>query len=177
MSKTASPFPEVRRVITGHTADAQPVLLRDEVTERVFVSPDHLNSVFNIYRTDQVPANNDGVQGEWKDVIADKPFGKDTLVSAEGAVVRVFDYAPGATSPMHRTESLDFGIIHSGTITLTLDDGVTKTLNKGDVIVQRGTIHSWKNESDEWTRMYWVVVGAKAVEVNGQVLGEQWPKP
>ncbi|THH13838.1 hypothetical protein EUX98_g9676 [Antrodiella citrinella] len=118
------------------------VIIRDEIAERISPDSDSPVSIFNIYRTDQVPANNDEVEGQWKDVIADKPIGWDSLSSPEGAVVRVFDYALGVSAPMHRTESLDFGILHSGSIVLTLEGGVTKTLNRGDVIVQRGTIHS-----------------------------------
>lgn len=68
---------------------------------------------------------------------------------------------------MHRTESLDFGIVFSGSIVLEMEGGESKTLKQGDVIVQRGTIHRWKNESDEWTRIYWVVAGA----FSGQVIG------
>ena len=97
---------------------------------------------------------------------------------------------------MHRTESLDFGIIMQGSIVLELEGGETTTLKQGDVIVQRGTIHSWKNPSaEDWTRIYWVVIGefctrvhvrqkliqgnvtgAKPVEVNGQVLGQDWSR-
>ena len=60
---------------------------------------------------------------------------------------------------MHRTESLDFGIVGRGSIVLEFESGETSILKEGDVIVQRGTIHSWKNVSDEWARIYFVVLG------------------
>lgn len=60
---------------------------------------------------------------------------------------------------MHRTESLDFGIVGRGSIVLEFESGEISTLKEGDVIVQRGTIHSWKNVSDEWARIYFVVLG------------------
>lgn len=54
--------------------------------------------------------------------------------------------------------SIDYGIVHSGKITCILDDGERIHLNAGDVILQRGTIHEWANETDEWTRMYFVML-------------------
>jgi quercetin dioxygenase-like cupin family protein len=46
-----------------------------------------------------------------------------------------------------------------GSIVLILDNNERVTLNEGDIIVQRGTIHGWINETDEWTRMYFVMLG------------------
>ena len=61
--------------------------------------------------------------------------------------------------PFHRTHSLDYGIVAKGTIVLELDDGKRVTLKEGDTIVQRGTIHAWRNESTEWARIYFIVLG------------------
>jgi hypothetical protein len=41
----------------------------------------------------------------------------------------------------HRTQSIDFGVVLKGTITMVLDDGSETTFNEGDVCVQRGTDH------------------------------------
>ena len=59
--------------------------------------------------------------------------------------------------PMHRTVSIDFGVVMSGSITCILDGGDRVTIYPGDVIIQRGTIHAWLNESNEWARIYFVV--------------------
>lgn len=59
----------------------------------------------------------------------------------------------------HRTHSLDYGIVNKGTIVLQLDNGKRVTLNEGDVVVQRGTIHTWRNESTEWARIYFILLG------------------
>ena len=45
-----------------------------------------------------------------------------------------------------------------GSVTLILENNQKTTLNAGDVVVQRGTLHGWKNETDEWTRMYFVML-------------------
>lgn len=42
---------------------------------------------------------------------------------------------------MHRTISVDYGVVLKGEIELVLDDGVKTLMKEGDVVVQRGTIH------------------------------------
>lgn len=42
---------------------------------------------------------------------------------------------------MHRTISLDYAVVLEGEIDLVLDNNLTKTMRKGDVAVQRGTVH------------------------------------
>ena len=55
---------------------------------------------------------------------------------------------------------------------LILDDGSeTHLKNPGDTVVQRGTLHAWKNPSStNWTRWATVVVDAKPVIVEGKEL-------
>ena len=53
----------------------------------------------------------------------------------------------GLQSPVHRTASIDYGIVLEGEITLVLDDSEV-TLQAGDVVVQRGTDHAWANRGD-----------------------------
>ncbi len=43
--------------------------------------------------------------------------------SGQGTVVRIVEFAPGAPKFMHRTETLDYGIVLSGECDLELDDG------------------------------------------------------
>jgi hypothetical protein len=40
-----------------------------------------------------------------------------------------------------------------------LDNGAELTLKKGDVCVQRGTIHGWENKSDKPARVYFILTG------------------
>jgi quercetin dioxygenase-like cupin family protein len=62
---------------------------------------------------------------------------------------------------MHRTESIDYGIVLEGAIVLSLDDGSETLLRPGDVVVQRGTDHAWENRTDEATRMVFVLVDGR----------------
>lgn len=63
----------------------------------------------------------------------------------KGTSCTVIEVPPRIDIPMHRTASLDYGIVIDGTTELILDSGETKVLGKGDVFVQRGTAHSWRN--------------------------------
>jgi len=58
---------------------------------------------------------------------------------------------------MHRTESIDYGIVIEGEITLVLDDGEAP-LKPGSVVIQRGTNHAWANRSGRMCRMLFVLV-------------------
>ncbi|EXJ84850.1 hypothetical protein A1O3_05525 [Capronia epimyces CBS 606.96] len=80
-----------------------------------------------------------------------------------GSVLRVVDMAPGAVSPMHRTLSLDYGVVLEGEVELELDSGETRRLPRGDIFVQRGTRHQWRNPSEsEPVRLLLVHLDSKA---------------
>lgn len=74
---------------------------------------------------------------------------------------------------MHRTQSLDFGVVLEGSIELVLDSGETQLMHRGDVAVQRATMHAWRNPSEnEWARMMFVLQDCQKVELEGKVLKE-----
>ena len=58
---------------------------------------------------------------------------------------------------MHRTETVDYGIVIEGEIALVLDDSEV-LLRPGSVAVQRGTNHAWANRSERPCRMLFVLV-------------------
>ena len=58
---------------------------------------------------------------------------------------------------MHRTESVDYGIVLEGAMTLVLDDSEV-ALAQGDIVVQRGTNHAWANRSGAMCRMLFVLL-------------------
>lgn len=97
------------------------------------------------------------------------------IVIPGGSVLRMVDIKPGGESPMHRTVSLDYGVVLEGEIELVLDSGESRIMKRGDVSVQRGTNHLWKNRSQtEWGRMLFVLQEAKPIEINGKRLGEEY---
>ncbi len=58
---------------------------------------------------------------------------------------------------MHRTESIDYGVVIDGEMTLVLDDSEV-ALAPGSVVVQRGTNHAWANRSGRPCRMLFVLI-------------------
>lgn len=109
----------------------------DDLSPKVIPSGDA--AFATIWSAAEVPVNlNDDVDGASRDV---------GLTLERGSVIRVVDMLPGGKSPMHRTSSLDYGIVLSGEVELELDDGVVETCRAGDVVVQRGTMHLWRNRS------------------------------
>ncbi|KAK5230996.1 hypothetical protein LTR72_000176 [Exophiala xenobiotica] len=95
------------------------------------------------------------------------------LVRPNGTVCRTVDFAPDGEALMHRTKSLDYGIVIEGQIELHLDSGEVRTLKRGDIAVQRATMHAWKNASaTEWARMVFVLQDSQPLKVGDRVLGE-----
>lgn len=76
---------------------------------------------------------------------------------------------------MHRTVSLDYGVVMIGEVELELDGGEKRIMKAGDICVQRGTNHRWNNTSKtEWARMMYVLQPAVPIEIDGRPLGEDY---
>ena len=96
------------------------------------------------------------------------------LVLSSGTVLRHVDFPPGMACAMHRTVSLDYGIVLEGVVECVLDSGETRRLARGDVCIQRGTMHAWRNTSEtEWCRMVFVLQPCEPLEVGGNTLVEE----
>lgn len=68
--------------------------------------------------------------------------GKLGLVSGGGTVLRYVDFSPEYECMMHRTQSVDYGIVIEGHIESILDSGEVQLMGRGDVMVQRATMVS-----------------------------------
>lgn len=92
-----------------------------------------------------------------------------------GSVARPIDYAPGVELPMHRTNSLDYGVVLEGENTLILGDAETgprRVMKRGDVSVQRATDHAWKNNrSTEWARILYILLDATSADEKDEDYG------
>ena len=96
------------------------------------------------------------------------------LVVSGGTVLRHVDIPPSTECTMHRTVSLDYGCVLEGEVELLLDSGEKRTMRRGDVAIQRGTMHQWINRSTtEWTRMLFVLQESRPLEIAGEKFGEQ----
>lgn len=61
---------------------------------------------------------------------------------------------------MHTTDTIDYAIVLRGEISLELDGGRMEHLRAGDVAIQNGTRHAWRNRGNEVALMAFVLVGA-----------------
>lgn len=71
---------------------------------------------------------------------------------------------------MHRTLSTDYACVLVGEITMGLVGGKKAVIRIGDVIVQKGAMHSWRNEGDGVCRILFVMVGSEKI-VTGRAKG------
>lgn len=174
---TREGLPDIKRHITTHNDEGIAVYLKnvDESLDFYTITTDDKKSAgFGLgYVTDAfpVPLNNDQDLSTFKEVYANRK--KIGLVKHGGTILRYVDIPPNANSPMHRTESLDYGIVIAGEVECELDSGESRTVRPGDVVVQRGTMHKWVNHHpDQWARIVFVLLHATPVEIGGKRLGE-----
>lgn len=163
-----SNLPPYRRIVTGHSPEGRAVIRSDgSFQTEVIASGDAAFSL--VWTAPRLPVDNDDpVDGRERDV---------GLTLNSGTVIRIVDMLPGGTSPMHRTNSLDYGIVLSGEVELELDDGVKTLAGPGTIIIQRGTIHRWTNPSRTTPcRIVFALVEAHPVRINGRPLAEMKPE-
>lgn len=95
------------------------------------------------------------------------------LTVSNGTVLRYVDMPPKALSPMHVTTSIDYGVLLEGEVNLVLDSGEESALKRGDICIQRATMHAWRNTSDtEWARMLFVLQPVKPIVRQGKEVKE-----
>jgi quercetin dioxygenase-like cupin family protein len=159
----------LRRVVTGHDAAGRAVVTDDSLLTPL-PGPTGDAAFTLVWTSAGLPVDND-----------DAADGRDRAVGLSlpgGTVLRVVDLLPGRRSAMHRTNSLDYGIVLSGSIELELDDGAITRVEAGEVIVQRGTVHAWRNPSPDTTvRVAFVLIDAKPATVGGVPLPAIMPGP
>ncbi len=164
---SASGLPPVQRVVTGHDENGRARFRSEDVAPTKLV-PSGDAAMLTIWTTATVPAdNNDETEGR------ERPTG--TTLNG-GSVIRICDILPHQESPMHRTNSIDYGIVMKGEIELELEDGVKTTIREGGVIVQRGTNHLWRNTSDAVCRIAFILIEAPAYLHEGKPLSEAKPE-
>jgi len=149
----------IRRVVTGHDDDGKAIIESDQDTELGSLRPGTNGRV--MWTTESFPVDNSGHEDT-----AGRATGT-TL--ANGTVFRIVEFGPGNGPRVHRTDSIDYGVVMSGEIDMEMDDKVVH-LKAGDVLVQRGTIHNWVNKGSEPCRIAFILIDAKPASAGGKVL-------
>ncbi|KAL6242548.1 hypothetical protein RBB50_010688 [Rhinocladiella similis] len=164
-----SSYPQPSLHITGHNKENQAIVHRTTQNE-----PNGYDNFWstNLYVTTGMPVdlNNDADLATSDNIIESGALG---IALSNGTVLRFADFAPGSIGFMHRTASIDFGIVIEGNVVMRLDDGSETPMTRGDVAVQRATQHRWDNASEtEWARVLFVLQDIQPLTINGVRLRE-----
>ena len=175
-------LPPIHRVVTGHDAQGKAVVASDGPLPTVAEIAAVPGTLFHeVWATAATPARVDngadptlgplslpppraGSRIRFVDIPPDTP---ELLASGAARMHAAFAQIGSAAastvqagSPhplMHRTETVDYGVLIEGELTLVLDDSEV-LLRPGSVVVQRGTNHAWANRSGRPCRMLFVLV-------------------
>jgi len=175
-------FPPIHRVVTGHDAEGQAIVSSSGPLPTVVELTALPGTVFHeVWSTAATPAPVDlgadptvgplqlspppgGTRIRFVDIPPDTDdylvHGAQRMHAAFAQIGEAEASTVRADSPhplMHRTESVDYGIVIEGRLTLVLDEAVVE-LGPGSVVVQRGTNHAWANRSGRPCRMLFVLV-------------------
>jgi mannose-6-phosphate isomerase-like protein (cupin superfamily) len=172
----------VRRVLTGHDAQGRSTFIADGPAPNVKeMSAMPGLALTDLWETNGAPASNAG-DGD----AADRPVHLEP--PRNGTILRIVEFPPdsawrnrtdgkvgfksigaghaqdkaSADPMMHKTSTVDYIIVLKGEIHAVMETG-EKLLRAGDILVQRGTNHSWSVRGNEPCIVAAVLVSAKPV--------------
>ena len=173
----------VRRVLTGHDAEGRSTFIADGVAPNMKEMPSFPGlALTDLWETNDAPASNAGDADA-----ADRPIRLEP--PKNGTILRIVEFPPDASRPsdsdgaagfkaigaghaqdrrssdpmMHKTATVDYIIVLKGEIHAVMDKGET-LLKAGDILVQRGTNHSWSVRTKEPCIIAAVLVSAKPLK-------------
>jgi quercetin dioxygenase-like cupin family protein len=153
----------MRRVVTASDENGRSFLVSDGTPPILFHFRDQTDphSVAAV-RVTELPGDlmpGAGVLGElWAADATAAPDGTvDSTIGLEGWAVdvppgasrfRTSLFSPGRQTAMHRTNTLDYDFVLSGSVTLILGDSSETELMPGDAVVLPATDHAWRAGPD-----------------------------
>jgi hypothetical protein len=171
----------VRRVLTGHDGEGRSTFIADGLAPNVKeMKPTFPGlALTDLWETKGAPASNAGDADA-----AERPVHLEP--PKNGTIVRIVEFPPDDTRPqdsdsragftaigaghaqdrkssdpmMHRTATVDYIIVLKGEIWAIMETG-EKLLKAGDVLIQRGTNHSWSVRTSEPCIIAAILVSAK----------------
>ena len=170
----------VRRALTGHDGNGKSTIIADGFAPNVKEMPSFPGlALTDLWETKGAPASNEG-GGD----AAARPVHLEP--PKNGTIVRIVEFPPDSTRPqnsdgrdgfkaigaghaqsrqssdpmMHRTGTVDYIIVLKGEIYAVMEKGET-LLKAGDVLIQRGTMHSWSVRTNEPCIVAAILVNAK----------------
>jgi mannose-6-phosphate isomerase-like protein (cupin superfamily) len=177
-----SPLPPIYRIVTGHDAHGKAVVTEQGKLPTVVELSAIPGTVFHeVWSTSgapclvsngedptrgplTLPPPSSGTRIRFVDIPPDTAEFLAQGAEKMGAAFSEIGDASASTvhagSPhplMHRTETVDYGVVIDGEIVLVLDDSEV-CLQPGHVVIQRGTNHAWANRSNRTCRMLFILV-------------------
>jgi len=173
----------VRRVVTGHDAEGRSVILSDGPAASVKEIPTFPGlALTDFWETAGAPASNAGSADA-----ANRPVRLDP--PENGTIFRMVEFPPDASRPkdsdsaagfkaigaghvqdrassdpmMHKTATVDYAVVVKGEIYAVMEKGET-LLRAGDVLVQRGTNHSWSVRGQQPCLVAFILVSAQPLK-------------
>jgi len=150
--RAAEPLPEVRRVVTLTGDDGGAVVLADGPGENTLTLAG--TRITRLWETGRLPVSLD------IDTDAGRDAGNAYRPDHVGTSLYTADIPPGIgveQIPMHAQDSLDYIAVLEGRIELLLP-GRAVMLERGDVLIQAGNVHSWRNDGVRPARLLVVVL-------------------
>ena len=171
----------IRVIVTENTEEGRSYIGSDSLASGTLVQPNRPTALTDIWHIEGVPAdpNSPGTAPEGR------PFTLSPL--KEGIVFRIVQFDPfsvddtskldsreifasmnaesehvseNTISPfMHKTKTVDFGLILQGSLTMFTDDG-SIDVHTGDVIIQKATNHAWENHGTEPALVAFILIDA-----------------
>lgn len=135
-----------RRIVTGLDANGRSAILIDGAADTV------------AWATAGMPVDNSGT--------ADTGGAFSFAMPANGTKFIMFELPsmPGVMSSpgMHSTDTIDYLVVVKGEVVLVTETGET-TCRAGDMIVDRGVLHGWRNDGAEVAHVAVVMIAAAPV--------------
>jgi mannose-6-phosphate isomerase-like protein (cupin superfamily) len=173
---------DVRRVVTGHDEQGKAVFASEDVIPPITLGLLPGSEFHRLWGADDAPRFPDSgaepAHSSYFPLLGGFRFGFFTVppdggrgvpedLDIEAALAELEEKLPGLAGHMevddpgmHTTATVDMEVVLSGQVVLELDDGATRTMGPGDVIVQNGTRHRWSNPGDEPAVLAVFIVGA-----------------
>ena len=184
----------VRRVVTGHDGKGKSMFLFDGHAPNVkeLASMPGL-ALTDLWETTAAPASNAGSADAGARPVRLEP-------PTSGSILRIVEFPPdsawrnnvdskaafdsigaghakdaGNADPMmHTTATIDYIIVLKGEIVAIMETGET-LLKAGDILVQRGTNHSWSVRGDKPCIIAAILIGAKPLGLAAKVAAKKKP--
>ncbi len=174
---------QVRRVVTGHDKSGRSCFLMDAPAKNVLEMASMPGlALTDLWETGAAPASNRGSADAAQRKVRLEP-------PKNGTILRIVEFPPdhtwrskqvdayaafksigaghakdrrSADPMMHKTATVDYIIVLKGEIYAIVDEGET-LLKPGDILIQRGTNHSWSVRGNEPCIIAAVLVSAAPV--------------